>query len=50
MKLRVRDGESYTVADGDGPVNALDQALRGLCAHSTPASTRCASPITKCAS
>lgn len=28
VKLRVRDAESYTVADGDGPVNALDQALR----------------------
>lgn len=28
VKLRVRDRESYTVADGDGPVNALDQALR----------------------
>lgn len=28
VKLRVGDTESYTVADGDGPVNALDQALR----------------------
>jgi 2-isopropylmalate synthase len=28
VKLRVRGAESYTVADGDGPVNALDQALR----------------------
>jgi len=28
VKLRVRDQDIYTVAEGDGPVNALDAALR----------------------
>lgn len=28
LKLRVNDREEYTVAAGDGPVNALDSALR----------------------
>jgi 2-isopropylmalate synthase len=28
VKLKVRGTPSYTVAEGDGPVNALDQALR----------------------
>ena len=28
VKLRVHDTAAYTVADGDGPVNALDAALR----------------------
>ena len=28
VKVRVGDKTAHTVADGDGPVNALDQALR----------------------
>jgi 2-isopropylmalate synthase len=28
VKLRIRDQDIYTVAEGDGPVNALDGALR----------------------
>jgi 2-isopropylmalate synthase len=28
VKLRVRGEDVYTVAEGDGPVNALDAALR----------------------
>ncbi len=28
VKLRVKDVDEYTVAEGDGPVNALDAALR----------------------
>jgi 2-isopropylmalate synthase len=28
VKLRVRDQDIYTVAEGDGPINALDGALR----------------------
>jgi 2-isopropylmalate synthase len=28
VKLRVRNQHVYTVAEGDGPVNALDAALR----------------------
>ena len=32
VKVRVGDKTAHTVADGDGPVNALDQALRNaLC-------------------
>jgi 2-isopropylmalate synthase len=29
IKVRVRDEQAHTVAEGDGPVNALDSALRG---------------------
>ena len=28
MKVRVADQQAHTVAEGDGPVNALDSALR----------------------
>ena len=30
VKVRVGDKTAHTVADGDGPVNALDQALQCL--------------------
>ena len=34
LKLDIDSGENYTVAEGDGPVHALDRALRkALCVH-----------------
>jgi 2-isopropylmalate synthase len=36
VKVRVGDTVHHTVADGDGPVNALDGALRGALAKSFP--------------
>lgn len=30
VKIMVKGGRNYTVAEGDGPVNALDNALRGI--------------------
>jgi 2-isopropylmalate synthase len=36
IKVRVDDREAHTVADGDGPVNALDSALRAALANFYP--------------
>jgi 2-isopropylmalate synthase len=36
IKVRVDGQEAHTVADGDGPVNALDSALRGALAGFFP--------------
>jgi 2-isopropylmalate synthase len=36
VKLRIRGEESYTVSEGDGPVNALDGALRKALAAFLP--------------
>ncbi len=36
VKIRVGDSEQHTVAEGDGPVNALDGALRKAIAHVYP--------------
>jgi 2-isopropylmalate synthase len=36
LKLKVRDRVAHTVAEGDGPVNALDGALRGALAGHYP--------------
>ncbi|HOX01223.1 MAG TPA: citramalate synthase [Candidatus Paceibacterota bacterium] len=36
IKVRVGDRQAHTVADGDGPVNALDQALRSALASFYP--------------
>jgi 2-isopropylmalate synthase len=36
VKIMVGDEEYYTVADGNGPVNALDRALRKALVHVYP--------------
>jgi 2-isopropylmalate synthase len=36
IKVRVEDKEAHTVADGDGPINALDSALRAALANFYP--------------
>jgi 2-isopropylmalate synthase len=36
VKVCTRDEESYTVAEGDGPVNALDEAIRKALIQSYP--------------
>ena len=36
IKVRVGDQVAHTVAEGDGPVNALDSALRGALAQFFP--------------
>ncbi|MBI3013350.1 MAG: citramalate synthase [Elusimicrobia bacterium] len=36
LKLKVKGVEQYTVAEGDGPVNALDNALRRALEHFYP--------------
>ncbi len=36
MKLKVGDGIKHEVAEGDGPVNALDAALRKALAEAYP--------------
>lgn len=36
VKVRVDDQVAHTVAEGDGPVNALDSALRGALVHFYP--------------
>jgi 2-isopropylmalate synthase len=36
IKIQVGDKSAHTVADGDGPVNALDSALRGALASFYP--------------
>jgi 2-isopropylmalate synthase len=36
IRLEVNGEERYVVADGDGPVNALDEALRKALVHDYP--------------
>ncbi len=50
IKVEVGGKQAMTVAEGNGPVNALDAALRKALTEPSPSSTTSASPTTRCAS
>ena len=49
VKIRVGQTERHEVAEGDGPVNALDAALRKPSTVRSRTWPACTSSITKCA-
>ena len=49
VKLQGRRPREHTVSEGDGPVNALDGALRKALLPAYPAWPRCSWSITRCA-